>query len=150
MNGSVAEKNQKISEKLHKREKILLCFACQTCEYTVYTYIHLIYSIDLYIPIKDLFLHNMKDAKMKYMRIVAIVESDDCGPAAILDSDCVSVTKIDNMYFAAARCVFTQMPITCEISEQDANALIENGVNCITVSSLGFTSEDKKGIERID
>lgn len=92
----------------------------------------------------------MKDAKMKYMRIVAIVESDDCGPAAILDSDCVSVTKIDNMYFAAARCVFTQMPITCEISEQDANALIENGVNCITVSSLGFTSEDKKGIERID
>lgn len=92
----------------------------------------------------------MKDAKMNLMKIVAIVESDDCGPAVILDSDCISVTKIDNFYFAAARCVYTQSPITCEISEQDALELIENGVNCISISLDSFGSGDKTGIEHID
>lgn len=82
------------------------------------------------------------------MKIIAIVESDDYGAAVILDSDCISVTKIDDFYFAAARCVFTQMPITCEISENDAQVLIGHGVNCISISSDSFGSGDTKGIKK--
>lgn len=85
---------------------------------------------------------------LKNMKIIAIVESDDYGAAVILDSDCISVTKIDDFYFAAARCVFTQMPITCEISESDAQALIDSGVNCISISSDSFGSGDTKGIRK--
>lgn len=73
------------------------------------------------------------------MKIVAIVESDDCGPAVILDSDCVGLTKFDNFYLAAARCVYTGLPVTCEISEEDALKLIEKGVNCLSVSSESFS-----------
>ena len=73
------------------------------------------------------------------MKIVAIVESDECGPAIILDSDCIGLTKFDDFYLAAARCVYTGMPITCEISEEDAQSLIEKGVNCLLVSSESFS-----------
>lgn len=90
----------------------------------------------------------MNTDTIKTMKIIAIVESDDYGAAAILDSDCISVTKIDDFYFAAARCVFTQMPITCEISEQDAKLLINQGVNCISISSDNFGSEDNEGIKK--
>ena len=54
------------------------------------------------------------------MQIIAIVESDDCGPAAVLDSDFISIMKCDGFYLGATRCVFRGTPITCELSEEDA------------------------------
>lgn len=72
------------------------------------------------------------------MKIIAIVESDECGPAVILDSDCIGITKFDDFYIAAARCVYTDTPITCEISEEDALILMEKGVNCLSISSESF------------
>jgi hypothetical protein len=69
------------------------------------------------------------------MEIIAFVESDDCGPAAILDSDFISIMKCDGFYLGATRCVFRGTPITCELSEQDAIKLMAKGVNCIELES---------------
>lgn len=69
------------------------------------------------------------------MKIIAIVESDDYGPAAVLDADHISISKIDDFYIAATRCVFTNSPITCEISEETALDLMKKGVKCFDVSS---------------
>lgn len=69
------------------------------------------------------------------MQIIAIVESDDCGPAAVLDSDFISIMKCDGFYLGATRCVFRGTPITCELSEEDALKLISKGVKCIEIES---------------
>lgn len=69
------------------------------------------------------------------MHIIAIVESDDYGPAAVLDPDFITVMKFDDFYLAATRCVYTNSPITCEISEETALDLIKKGVKCFGVSS---------------
>jgi hypothetical protein len=69
------------------------------------------------------------------MQIVAIVESDDCGPAVVLDSDLVKITKMGDFYLGASRCVYSNMPVVCEISEEIANQLILNGVECLNVST---------------
>ena len=65
------------------------------------------------------------------MKIVAIVESDDCGPAVICDSDFISIMKIDESYYGASRCVYRGTPITCELSASDAQKLMSKGVKCI-------------------
>lgn len=69
------------------------------------------------------------------MEIIAIIESDDCGPAVVLDSDFISVMKCDAFYLGATRCVYNGTPITCELSEEDALKLIAKGVNCIELES---------------
>lgn len=69
------------------------------------------------------------------MHIVAIVESDDYGPAAIIDPDHITITKFDDFYVAATRCVFTNSPITAEISEETALSLVRKGVKCFSVST---------------
>jgi hypothetical protein len=78
------------------------------------------------------------------MQIIAIVESDDYGPAAIIDPDHISVMKFDDFYIAATRCVFTNMPISLEISEETANDLIKKGVNCLSMSSNSTVLENEK------
>ena len=78
------------------------------------------------------------------MQIIAIVESDDYGPAAIIDPDHISVMKFDDLYIAATRCVFTNMPISLEISEETANDLIKKGVNCLSMSSNSTVLENEK------
>jgi hypothetical protein len=78
------------------------------------------------------------------MKIIAIVESDDYGPAAIIDPDHISVMKFDDFYLAATRCVFTNMPISIEISEETANDLIKKGVNCLSMSSDKTVLENEK------
>jgi hypothetical protein len=75
------------------------------------------------------------------MQIVAVVESDDYGPAVILDPEHISIIRIDGFFLAATRCVFTNQPISCEISSGTANALIKKGVKCINVSSLAKNSQ---------
>lgn len=69
------------------------------------------------------------------MEIVAIIESDDFGPAVVLDSDFISIMKCDGFYLGATRCVYSGTPITCELNEEDALKLIAKGVNCIELES---------------
>ena len=69
------------------------------------------------------------------MEIIAIVESDDYGPAAIVDPSDITISRFDDFYIGATRCVFTSMPITCEISEEVALKLMKKGVRCLNLSS---------------
>ncbi len=70
------------------------------------------------------------------MQIVAVVESDDYGPAVVLDPEHITIIRIDGFFLAATRCAFTNQPISCEISGGTASALMKKGVNCISVSSI--------------
>lgn len=78
------------------------------------------------------------------MEIIAIVESDDYGPAAVVDPDHISIMKFDDFYIAATRCVFTNIPISQEISEETAMSLIKKGVKCLNLSSESTTMEIEK------
>ena len=78
------------------------------------------------------------------MKIIAVVESDDYGPAAILDPAHISITKFNGFYLAASRCVYTGSPITCEISEETALSLIHKGVQCLDMIGSGSTLEIEK------
>jgi hypothetical protein len=78
------------------------------------------------------------------MEIIAIVESDDYGPAAIVDPEHITISKFDNFYIGATRCVFTNMPITCELSEEVALSLIKKGVRCLSLSSEKAILEKEK------
>ena len=78
------------------------------------------------------------------MQIIAVVESDDYGPAAIVDPEQISVVKFDDFYLAATRCVFTNMPISVEISEETANELMQKGVKCLSMSSDKTVLENEK------
>ena len=69
------------------------------------------------------------------MKIIAIVESDDCGPAAVIDADFITIAKCDEFYLGATRCVFRGTPVTCELSKEDAERLIAKGVNLIEIKS---------------
>jgi hypothetical protein len=69
------------------------------------------------------------------MDIIAFVESEDCGPAVVLDSDLISLMKCDNFYFAASRCVYRGTPITCEVSQEQAEKLISKGVICLDIQT---------------
>lgn len=65
------------------------------------------------------------------MQIIAIVESDDCGPAVICDPEAITVFHFDDFYLAASRCQYSNRPVTCEISSKVAEALLKKGVKCI-------------------
>lgn len=67
------------------------------------------------------------------MKIIAIVESDDAGPVAILDPDLISIVSMQDLYLAATRDPYTERPITCEISAQDAAIFMSRGVKCLTL-----------------
>lgn len=66
-----------------------------------------------------------------YMEVIAVVESDDYGPAAVLDPDHITIFHFDDFYLAATRCVYTDRPITCEIKKEVVDALMNKGVKCI-------------------
>lgn len=65
------------------------------------------------------------------MEIIAFVESDDCGPAAVLDTDMISIMQYGDFYVGASRCIFRGTPITCELSPEMAHKLIRKGVKCL-------------------
>ena len=69
------------------------------------------------------------------MQVIAVVESDECGPAAIVDPEHITIMKFDDLYLAATRCMYTHTPISCEISEETAQNLIQKGVKCLSLSS---------------
>lgn len=70
------------------------------------------------------------------MRIVAIVESDDYSGVAVVDPSLISVIQVDDNFFAASRCMFSGIPVTCEISEDDAAKLLGRGVELVSTDSL--------------
>lgn len=74
------------------------------------------------------------------MKIIAIAESDDCGPFAIVDSDLISIIKMENLYLAATRCAYRNTPITCEISQEDALELIADGVEFLDMLDQDISS----------
>ena len=78
------------------------------------------------------------------LQIVAVVESDDYGPAVIMDPEHISIMRFDDFFIAAARCVFTNQPISCEISVGTASALMRKGVRCFQVSSIDEDYTTKK------
>lgn len=99
-------------------------------------------SIQVMVKKNRMKYQNKKNnAMLDGMQIVAVVESDDYGPAVILDPEHISIVKIDGFYIAASRCVFTNQPISCEISAGTASALVRKGVKCISVSSLTENSQ---------
>lgn len=65
------------------------------------------------------------------MEIIAIAESDDCGPFVIVESELISIVKLDDLYLAATRCAYRNTPITCEITQEQAVKLIASGVQFI-------------------
>jgi hypothetical protein len=67
------------------------------------------------------------------MKIIGIVESDDYSGAAIVDSGYISIVQTNDCWIAASRCMFSHMPVTCEISGDDAKRFVENGVKCFNL-----------------
>lgn len=65
------------------------------------------------------------------MKIIAIVETEDCGPFAVIDSDAISLIRCYDFYLAATHCAFTGRVLTCQIDEECANHLVKNGVRCV-------------------
>ena len=78
------------------------------------------------------------------MRIVAIIESDDYGPAAILDPEQISITKFYDTYIASTRCMYQNTPIVCEISKEVAAKLMQNGVRCLDFNDDTIVADNEK------
>jgi hypothetical protein len=74
------------------------------------------------------------------MEIIAVAESDDCGPFVIMDSDLISIMKMGELYLAATRCAYRNTPITCEISQEQAADLIAKGVQCRDIEKQNISS----------
>ena len=74
------------------------------------------------------------------MEIIAVAESDDCGPFVIMDSDLISIMKMGELYLAATRCAYRNTPITCEISKEQAVDLIAKGVQCLDIEKQNISS----------
>ena len=78
------------------------------------------------------------------MKVIAIIESDDYSGAAIVDPSYITITKISDFYIAATRCLFSDIPVTSEISEEQANKLIANGVKCFDINEPIIPVKSKK------
>jgi len=74
------------------------------------------------------------------MEIIAVAESDDCGPFVITDPDLISIMKVGDVYIAATRCAYRNTPITSEISKENALVLIEKGVQCLDIEKQNMSS----------
>jgi len=74
------------------------------------------------------------------MEIIAVAESDDCGPFVIMDSDLISIMKMGEFYLAATRCAYRNTPITCEISKEQAAEIIAKSVKCHDIEKQNISS----------
>lgn len=74
------------------------------------------------------------------MDIIAVAESDDCGPFVIMETDLISIMKMGDLYLAATRCAYRNTPITCEISKEQAKELIAKGVKCLDIEKQNISS----------
>ncbi len=78
------------------------------------------------------------------MKIIGIVESDDYSGAAIVDSEQISIVHINGYWMAASKCMFSHLPVTCEISFEQAENFVQNGVKCLNFDTPTKTSKKTK------
>lgn len=65
------------------------------------------------------------------MKIIAIIDTEDCGPFVVIDPDLINLVKIIDYYFVALYCQYTGRTLSAEVSEEIASQLIDNGVKCL-------------------
>ena len=78
------------------------------------------------------------------MKIIGVVESDDYSGAAIVDSEQISVVHMNGYWMAASKCMFSHLPVTCEISAEQAENFVQNGVKCLNFDSPKTTFKKTK------
>jgi len=78
------------------------------------------------------------------MKIIAIVESDDYSGAAIVDPQQISIVHMNGFWMAASKCMFSHIPVTCEISSEQAESLVQNGVKYLNFDSKTSTTKKTK------
>jgi hypothetical protein len=65
------------------------------------------------------------------MDIIAIIENDDGNKSVVVHPGQISITKLDDYFMAATKCMISNQPIVCEIDKEVAFRLMEKGVECI-------------------
>ena len=65
------------------------------------------------------------------MEVIAIIENDNSDKSICIHPWQISITKLDDYYMAATKCVLSDQPVVCEISKDQAIQLMEKGVECI-------------------
>ena len=65
------------------------------------------------------------------MEIIAIIENGDGNKSVVVHPGQISITKLDDYFMAATKCMLSNQPIVCEINKEDAFRLMEKGVECI-------------------
>lgn len=65
------------------------------------------------------------------MEVIAVIENDDREKSICIHPSQISITKLDDHYMAATRCIMSDSPIVCEITYDDAVRLMQKGVECI-------------------
>ena len=64
------------------------------------------------------------------MEVVAIIENDDGDKSVIVHPKQITLTRLDDQYIAATRCMNSNEPIVCEIEKSVAYPLMQKGVEC--------------------
>ena len=64
------------------------------------------------------------------MEVVAIIENDDGDKSVIVHPKQITLTRLDDQYIAATRCMNSNGPIVCEIEKSVAYLLMQKGVEC--------------------
>ena len=64
------------------------------------------------------------------MEVVAIIENDDGEKSVIVHPRQITLTRLDDQYIAATRCMNSNQPIVCEIEKSVAYLLMQKGVEC--------------------
>jgi hypothetical protein len=78
------------------------------------------------------------------MKIIGIVESDDYSGSAIVDNNYITLVQANGCWLAASKCMYSHLPVTCEISEEQARKFIENGVKCLNFDIEDTPTKDKR------
>ena len=64
------------------------------------------------------------------MEVVAIIENDDGDKSVIVHPKQITLTRLDDQYIAATRCMNSNERIVCEIEKSVAFLLMQKGVEC--------------------
>jgi biopolymer transport protein ExbD len=65
------------------------------------------------------------------MEVIAIVETDDGDKSIIVHPRQITLTKLDDQFLAATRCMNSNQPIVCEVDKTVAYMLMQKGVECL-------------------
>ena len=65
------------------------------------------------------------------LEVIAVVETDDGDKSVIVHPKQITLTKLDDLYLAATRCMNSNKPIVLEVDKSIAYLLMQKGVECI-------------------